>query len=897
MAGIRIPALCHHPALPPDGSCRLCLVEVDGRPGLHAACVLPATDGLVVNTETPGVQAERRNVLRLLLGRYRPGKGDGSNELLTLAVRYGVTVPAEPWGAAPAVDASNPFVVVDRGACIHCWRCVRACDLLNGVTAIGVFGRGMDAQIGFGLGGPMQESTCEFCGMCEAVCPTDALTIAGAPSSQSAATSTVDTVCSYCGVGCRLNLHVTSDRIVSTSPDWQAPANHGLLCIKGRFGWPYVHHPDRLRRPLVRRGLLGGEGSELVETDWDRALDLVARTLVRIAEAHGPDALGFLASAKCSNEENYLIQKLARQGFGTNNVDHCARLCHAPTVAALTQALGSGAMTNSMDDIVANAQSVFVIGSNTTEQHPVLGMRLRRAVKERRLPVIVADPRRIPLVEAAALYLPLRPGTDIALLNGLAHVLIANGWVDRAFVETRTEDFEAFAAGVRESTPDWAAEVTGVPADDIRHAARLLWEHRPGALLFAMGITQHTCGTANAFACVNLQLLLGNLGLPGAGVNPLRGQNNVQGASDTGALPDLLPGYAPVADSANRARFEQAWGGALPAAAGLTVTELIDGALTGRIRGLFVLGENAAMTDPDLNHVHRALAACEFLVVQEIFPSETARFAHVVLPAAASAEKAGTFTNTERRVQLFTPAVTPPGDAKPDWWILAELGRRVTHLRGWRGAGRYSGWQRAGPAEIMDEIAALVPSYAGISHARLARAGLQWPCSGPDHPGTPILHMGRFARGRARFTPVTHQAPAEVPDLEYPLVLTTGRLLEHYHAGSMTRRVEALDWLVPEAVVELHPGDAERLGVSGGAVVRLRSRRGEIRAHARLTAEIRPGTVFMSFHFAEAAANLLTNAALDPVAKIPEYKVCAVAIEPMRDGSRPMPARPRIPTT
>jgi len=885
MAGVSIPTLCHHPALPADGSCRLCLVGVDGRHGLHAACVLPATDGLMVNTETPEVQAERRNVLRLLLGRYRRGKGGGDNELLTLAARYGIPTPPTPWAEAPGVDASNPFIVVDRGACIHCWRCVRACDLLNGVAAIGVFGRGVDAQIGFGLGGPMQESTCEFCGMCEAVCPTDALTVAGAPPLDPAA-STVSTVCSYCGVGCRLNLHVARGRIVSTSPDWQAPANHGLLCVKGRFGWPYVHHPDRLRRPLVRRALLDGEGSDLVETDWDTALDLVARTLVRIAGAHGPDALGFLASAKCSNEEHYLIQKLARQGFGTNNVDHCARLCHAPTVVALVEALGSGAMTNSMDDIVTHARSVLVIGSNTTEQHPVLGMRLRRAAKERGLVIIVADPRRIPIVEAATLHLPLRPGTDIALLNGLAHVLIANGWVARSFVEARTEAFEAFAASVRDTTPEWAAQITGVPADDIRRAARLLWEQRPGALLFAMGITQHRYGTANAFACVNLQLLLGNLGVPGAGVNPLRGQNNVQGASDMGALPDLLPGYAPVADSAARARFEEAWGAALPATPGLTVTELIDGALTGRIRGLFVLGENAAMTDPNLNHVHRCLAACEFLVVQEIFLTQTARFAHVILPAATSSEKAGTFTNTERRVQLFTSAVSPPEDARPDWWIIAELGRRVTRLLGRRGAGRHSGWQYTGPAEVMAEIAGLVPTYGGVSHGRLGQPGLQWPCPRPDHPGTPILHVERFARGRARFTPVTHQAPAEAPDRDYPLVLTTGRLLEHYHAGSMTRRVEALDWLMPEAVVEVHPTDAARFGVPDGTRVGLRSRRGTVTARAHVTDGITPGTVFMPFHFAEAAANLLTNAALDPVAKIPEYKVCAVAIETAKDAGR-----------
>ena len=882
LAGIELPALCYHPALPPDGSCRVCLVEIAGRPGLHAACVSPATAGLEVHTAAPTAEAARRHTLGLLLARYRPGVGRPDNQLLALAARHGLASPSVPRAAGIPVDESNPFIRVDRDACIQCWRCVRACDRLNGVTAIGVFGRGEDAHIGFGLDGTMQASTCEFCGMCEAVCPTDALTLRIRDQGDAAAASRrVATLCSYCGVGCRLTLLVKQDRIVEALPDWSAPANHGLLCVKGRFGWTYVHHPDRLTRPLVRRALLEGAGADFVPTDWDTALDLVARTLVAIRRESGSDALGFLASAKCSNEENYLFQKLARQLFGTNNVDHCARLCHSPTVAALTESLGSGAMTNSMDDIVEHAQSLLVIGCNVTEQHPVFGMRLRRAVKDRGLRIVVADPRRIPIVAEAALHLPLDPGTDIALLRALAHVLIAEGWIDRAFIDARTEGFAALAESVREDTPERAAATTGVPPELVRRAARLLWEHRPGALLFAMGITQHTCGTRNALACSNLQLLLGNLGVPGAGVNPLRGQNNVQGACDVGALPDMLPGYRALTDALARRGFEDAWGIPLPSRPGLTVTELVDGALAGTIRGLYILGENAAMTDPDLGHVRRCLEACEFLVVQEIFPSETARFAHVVLPAAASAEKGGTFTNTERRVQLFTPAVPPPGDARPDWWIIAEIGRRVRRLAlGPVPAAPYAGWSHASPADVMEEIAALVPIYGGLSHARLAGASLQWPCPTADHPGTPILHVGRTSRGRARFVPVEGTPPAEEPDAEYPLVLTTGRLLEHYHSGTMTRRVAALDWRVPEGVVEIHPRDAGRFTVRDGGWVRLRSRRGAITVRARVTSGITPGTVFASFHFVEAAANVLTHAALDPVAKIPEYKACAVAIEP-----------------
>lgn len=880
-AGIAIPTLCHHPALPPDGSCRVCLVEIEGHAGLHPACVLPAADHLVVHTGSDAILGERRSILRLLLHRYRPGTGRAANELLALAQRHGLDAPREAPGATLPIDISNPFIRVDRNACIHCWRCVRACDRLNGVTAIGVFGRGEHAQIGFGADGAMQDSTCEFCGMCESVCPTDALTLRDLDrAGEAAASASVSALCSYCGVGCRLRYHTAGARIVFTSPDWAAPANHGLLCVKGRFGWTYVHHPQRLARPLVRRSLIEGHGDDLVETDWDRALDLVAGRLVQVRDRHGPEALGFLASAKCSNEENYLFQKLARQMLATNNVDHCARLCHAPTVAALTEALGSAAMTNSMDDIVSDAQCVFIVGSNVTEQHPVFGMRLRRAVKDRGLPLIVADPRRIPIVDAAQLHLRLHPGTDIALLNGIAHELIANGWVDRAFVDARTEGYGTLAEHLRGETPERAASVTGVPAAEIRRAARMLWERRPGALLFAMGITQHTCGTANAFACANLQLLLGNLGLAGGGINPLRGQNNVQGACDMGALPDVLPGYARVADGRTRARFETAWGTTLPANPGLTVTEMVDAALTRRIRALWILGENAAMTDPDLGHVHECLRACEFLVIDEIFSSETARFAHVVLPAASMAEKAGTFTNTERRIQLSPPVVPAPGEARPDWWIIAEVARRVGRLDARRASGaRFGAWDDASPSSVMDEIAALVPSYGGVTHARLQRQGVQWPCPDEDHQGTPVLHVDRFTRGRARFVPVSHQGPAESPDDVYPLVLTTGRVLEHYHGGTMTRRVAALDWLVPEATVEVHPADAAAAGVTDGDRVRLRSRRGRVTVKAVVTDGITRGTVFMPFHFAEAAANVLTNAALDPTAKIPEFKVCAVALE------------------
>ncbi|MEX2147530.1 MAG: formate dehydrogenase subunit alpha [Candidatus Rokuibacteriota bacterium] len=878
-AGVAIPTLCHHPALPADGSCRLCLVEIGGRRGLHAACVEPAADGLRVETDTPLATAARRHALALMLDRYRPRPGTEDNELLALARAHGLHAHAAMPRAAASADESDPFLRFDPAACIRCWRCVHACERLNGVAAIGVFGRGEQARIGFGLDQPMVASTCESCGMCEAVCPTDALTVKTDAASASSRTAT--TICSYCGVGCRLEVRVDGDRIVGTAPDWHAPANHGLLCVKGRFGWPYVHHAQRLTRPLVRRSLLGGADDTLVETEWETALDLVAGRLASAVARHGPDSVGFLASAKCTNEENYLFQKLARQLIGTNNVDHCARLCHAPTLVALSAALGSGAMTNSMDDVVRDARVVLVVGSNTTEQHPVLGMRLRRAARERGLPIIVVDPRTIPLTDMAALHLRLRPGTDVPLLNAIAHVLVAEDRVDRAFVEARTEGFEAFAASVREATPERAETITGVPAGDIRRAARLLADHRPGALLYAMGVTQHTNGTASAHACVNLQLLLGNFGLPGGGVNPLRGQNNVQGACDVGALPDLLPGYQPVSDAAARARVEAAWGATLPASPGLTVTEQVDAAGDGRLRALWILGENAAMTEPDLGHARACLAACEFLVVQEIFPGETTAYAHVVLPAAASAEKTGTFTNTERRVQKSEAVVPPPGDARPDWWIVTEIARRLASWRAPDLSAPHAGWTYDGPAAVMEEIAALTPIYGGISHARLGDAGLQWPCRSAGDPGTAILHVGAFSRGRARFTPVAQTPAAESADADYPLTLTTGRVLEHYHGGSMTRRVAGLHALVPEPLVEVHPADGAAAGIADHEPVRVTSRRGSISVRARFTDGIARGTVFMAFHFAEAAANELTIGVLDPVAKIPEYKVCAVRLQPL----------------
>jgi formate dehydrogenase alpha subunit len=553
-------------------------------------------------------------------------------------------------------------------------------------------------------------------------------------------------------------------------------------------------------------------------------------------------------------------------------------------VTGLATAFGSGAMTNSMDDIANAANIYFVIGSNTTEQHPVLGMRIRQAVKQRGAIVIVADPRRIPLVDFASLHLRHKPGTDVALLNGLMNVLITEDLYDKEFVANRTEAFDDLKTVVGKYTPEVVEGITGVPADDIRQAARLLAQHKPGSLLYAMGITQHTSGHNNVLSCANLQMLLGNMGVPGGGVNPLRGQSNVQGACDMGGLPNVFPGYQSVANADLRAKFEQAWGlpvGSLPAKPGLTVVEMMNAAHDGKIKALYVVGENPMMTDPDINHVREALNALDFLVVQDLFLTETGQLADVILPSTSFAEKSGTFTNTERRVQLGVQALQPIGEARPDWTVVRDLGKRMLEIGDLRleSGARFAGWEYTSSGQIMDEIAALTPSYGGISHARLGTQGLQWPCPNAEHPGTPILHVGKFSRGLGKFSAVEHIPPAELPDDEYPYLLTTGRILYHYHSGSLSRRAKALDAHVPEGAVEINPEDAARLDIANGELVHVASRRGEVWAKAQVTDRIEPGITFMTFHFREAAANLLTNPALDPVAKIPEFKACAVRLE------------------
>ncbi len=669
------------------------------------------------------------------------------------------------------------------------------------------------------------------------------------------------TVCPYCGTGCSFYLVSDGGRLVGVEPSISHPVSRGGLCVKGWNAFAFVHHPDRLTTPLIRR-----KGT-LTPASWDDALGLVVDRLRSIQQRHGADGVMFSSSAKATNEENFLLMKLARAVFATNNIDHCARLCHSSTVFGLAETFGSGAMTNSIS-CFDQTDLILVIGSNTTEQHPLIGTRILNAA-QRGTKLIVADNRRIRLARHADLHLRHKNGSDVALINGMMHVIIAEGLMNRSFIEQRTENYAALVANVADWTPELAAAVTGLEAGEIIAAARLFAAAGRAMIVYSMGITQHSHGVDNVRCCAALALLTGNLGRPGTGVNPLRGQNNVQGGCDMGALPDVYSGYQNVADPLLRQKFAQAWGvNTLPDTPGLPLTHAMDAAAAGSLRGMFIMGENPMLSDPDQAHARRALESLELLVVQDIFLSETAAMADVVLPAACYAEKEGTFTNTERRIQRIRKALNPPGEALADWEIICALAER---------AG-YSGMRYSGPSQVMDEIASLTPIYGGIAYERLDRHGLQWPCPDASHSGTPILHVESFTRGRGRFSPAAYRPSAEVADDNYPFVLTTGRTYFHWHTGTMTRRTHLLDREERTAFVEIHPEDAGRLGIRERDTVLVASRRGEIRAAARVTSVVVPGVLFIPFHFAEGAANALTNNVLDPESAIPEFKVCAVRI-------------------
>jgi formate dehydrogenase alpha subunit len=877
-AGISIPTLCDDPHLKPFGACRLCIVQIEGMRGLPTSCTTPAADGMVVVTESEPIRRIRRNIAALAIANHPYDCltcfKSRDCELLAVARYLGVdpsdvgrlrrTVAAKP------IDASNPAFYFDPNKCILCGKCVRVCHEIQGLGAIDFAARGFHTRISTFGAKPLAQSVCQTCGECVERCPTGALV----PKQAAVPQWEVTTVCPFCGVGCSMTVGVRSDRIVAVKGDRKSPVNQGGLCVKGRFGLDFVHHPERLTRPLIRREGVArsrtkGAVAEIFrEADWEEALDRVASELKRACATGGPRSLGVLSSAKCTNEENYLVQKFARAVLHTNNIDHCARLCHSSTVVAALAAFGEGAMSNSIEDI-GRASALLVIGSNTTECHPIIGRRIKQNVRLNGARLIVADPRRTELAAMAELHLCQRPGSDVALLNGLMHIILGEDLFDAAFIADRCEDFERFRRSLAAYDPHTVSAVTGVPSDLIVRSARILGTAETLVAVYGMGITQHTTGTDNVKAVSNLLMLTGNMGRPGTGFSPLRGQNNVQGACDMGALPNVFPGYQKVADAEARAKFTRAWRAEIDPEPGLSLTEMVQAADDGRLQALYVVGENPLMSEPNLIHARRAFSKIGFLAVQDIFPTETALMADVVLPAACFAEKDGTFTSTERRVQRVRSVLPPPGEAREDWRIVAEIATRSGYPMAY-----------ASSAAIMDEIASLAPIYGGIRHARLEQSGgIQWPCWDEGHLGTPRLHEGRFTRGRGKFHVVEYRPPAEAPNAEFPILLTTGRVLEHWHTGSMSRRARVLETLSPGSRIDVNPGDAERIGLVEGRPIRVASRRGNIRTFVHRDRRVSRGQAFMAFHWREAPANLLTGPAVDPLCKIPEFKVSAVKLE------------------
>jgi formate dehydrogenase alpha subunit len=869
--GIYIPHLCHHPDLESAGICRLCLVEIEGR-GMTLACRAEVEPGLVVRTDTPQVAKVRRITAELLIADHHQDCltcGRNSHcELQKVAAYVGIDRRRldrlRRSNLSHPIDSSNPFFQRDPNRCVLCGICVRTCNELQGVGAVDFAFRGYQTRISTFGDGPLAESRCESCGECVVRCPVGALSFTGfqQPSRE------VKTVCPYCGTGCGLYLGVRGNRVVSVRGDRDSRVNQGRLCVKGRFGQDFMHHPDRLTRPLVKDPAGGSRFPGFREASWDEALALVADRLSAIKRESGPSAFMGISSSRGTNEESYILQKFMRAVIGTNNVDNCARVCHSPSVTGLTAVFGSGAATNSLEEI-EETEVLLLVGCNPTEAHPIVGTRVRRAVAQKGARLIVVDPRRIDLAGIADHWLPVRPGTNVALLNGLAHVVIRDRLHDRDFIAARTEQFEAFAEKVREYTPERVESITGVAAADLEAAARLYGRADRALILYGLGVTEHHDGSLGVMGCANLALLTGNVGRQGAGVNPLRGQNNVQGACDMGALPNVLPGYQSVEDQRLRGKFEQAWGCPLPAAKGYRFTEAWHHARQKRVRAAYIVGHNPAATDPHTRRVVEALTSLDFLVVNDIFLTETAQLAHVVFPAAAFAEKDGTFVNADRQVQRVHKALDPPPDCKTDVEILCAVAERMGYTMQARTA-----------SEIMDEIAALVPILAGISYQRLEHESLVWPCLDPSDTGARRLYETAFPRGRATFQPIDASEPMEQADATYPLILTTGRRLEHYCCGSMSRRTSGLSLLAPRERLEINPQDAARLEVEEDAMVEVASRRGALSVSAHLTERCRPGVVFLSFHFPETPTNLLLGNYLDALACTPDYKVTAVRVTP-----------------
>jgi formate dehydrogenase major subunit len=874
--GVEIPRLCYMEGMRPDGNCRTCMVEIKGERVLAPSCCRYPKAGMEVTSNSPRAVTSQKMSLELLLSDVPETAYTLNSELDLWAKKLSIGKPRFAARHQPVEDLSHPAMSVHLDACIQCNRCVRACREVQVNDVIGYAFRAEHSKIVFDLDDPMGDSTCVACGECVQSCPTGALMPARAAGTI-VVDKKVDSVCPYCGVGCQLTYNISDNKIVYVQGK-DGPANSSRLCVKGRYGFDYVQHKHRLTKPLIRKPGVPKTKNFVVDPDnwqdifreatWEEALDVAARGFREARDTYGKRSLAGFGSAKCTNEEAYLFQKLVRTGFGSNNVDHCTRLCHASSVAALMEGINSGAVSNQVRD-AANAEVIFVIGANPTVNHPVAATWIKNAAKAG-AKLIVADPRRGDLARHATYNLQFNADTDVALLNAMVHTIVEEGLVDEKFVRDRTSGYEALAENVKKFSPESMAPICGIDAKTIREVARLYATSKASIIFWGMGISQHVHGTDNARCLIALALSTGQIGKPGSGLHPLRGQNNVQGASDAGLIPMFYPDYQRVGTPEARQRFEKLWNIELDPDPGLTVVETIHAAKKREIRAMFVMGENPAMSDPDVDHAREALCALDHLVVQDIFLTETAYLADVVLAATAWPEKVGTVTNTDRMVQLGRKAIEPPGDAKEDFWILNQLARRVG-----------VDWNYCHPSEVFNEMRTCMDSIAGITWDRLEReSSVTYPCVKEGDPGDPVVFIENFPTpsGRAKFVPADLIHANERPDAEYPMVLITGRQLEHWHTGSMTRRASNLDYIEPEPVASVHPLDLAGLDIEPGGTLTIESRRGRISLYARADDGTPRGAVFVPFCFYEAAANMLTNPVLDPFGKIPEFKYCAVRI-------------------
>ncbi len=893
--GLIIPHLCHkpEPGYRSDGNCRACMVSIEGERNLAASCIREPSEGMVVTTDQPREVQARKMVMELLVADQpeQDVAHDKSSHLWDMAEKQDVTqsrFPKLDTDFVPLLDSSHVAMSVNLDACIQCGLCVRACREVQINDVIGMAGRGHNAYPVFDMDDPMGNSSCVACGECVQACPTGALMPATVTDENQVGDSAdydeeVKSVCPFCGVGCQISLKV-KDNKVKFVEGINGPANEGRLCVKGRFGFDYIHHDHRLTKPLIRRQDAPAKGLNVDpgnwqeffrEASWDEALDFAAKGLLDLKADKGGASVAGFGSAKCTNEEAYLFQKMIRQGFGHNNVDHCTRLCHASSVAALMENVGSGAVTATFNEI-ENADVAIVIGANPIENHPVAATYFKQFAK-RGGKLIVMDPRGQALKRHSSHMLQFRPGADVSMLNAICHVIVEEGLYDETYISQFTENWEAEKKHLADFTPEKMSKICGIEPDVLRDVARTFAGAKAGMIFWGMGVSQHIHGTDNSRCLISLALMTGNVGRSGTGLHPLRGQNNVQGASDAGLIPMFLPDMQTVTDEGVRNAFAEVWaqhGGVnegLDPNKGLTVTEIMDAVHEGDIHGMYILGENPAMSDPDVEHARDALAKLSHLIVEDIFITETANYADVILPASAFAEKSGTVTNTNRQVQMGRPAVPPPGEAKEDWWIEVELAKRLG-----------LGWTYTHPSEVFAEMGQLMKSFNNITWDRLENENaVTYPSLTPTDPGQPIVFADGFPRddNRAKFTPADVIAPDEAPDANYPMILTTGRQLEHWHTGSMTRRSKVLDGLEPEANCSLHPSTLRKLGVEAGGLIRLSTRRGSIVIMARMDRAVSPDMVFLPFAYVEAAANILTNPAVDPFGKIPEFKFSAVKVE------------------